>query len=954
MAERLTLERWLALDEGGRKAALADLVDRDAALVSLGDECERMAATRVAVAVEALEQLVGEAESNGRGKSRLLRALTTALAYAGRHEESLAAARAAMNAADEAGLAVERARAAVASLHPLTKLGRIDEALAVGNGAREALLAAGEPKLAARADINLGNIRKSTGHVAEALEHLERARTLLADDLAMAAHAENTLGETHLLRDDFAAARQAFRSAAAHFTTVGQGFAGAIVEGNLADLAGQEGRLQEALKHFESARSSLEKDTARGHLARLTAEEAEVLASLGAPQEALRGLDHAIELLESLGSSTEAARARLARARVTAGLGRLDQARDDAAVAEQSAASRGDVWVARLARLLLAELSLATEPTKALSLATSVAEDASTRGLERIVARHHAARAFLLLKNPVAARQQLDAAITEARELGHRPLLSDLLVARATAASSDAATLTDLLEAVELIEEVRASLTGVRVRANWTGSRLKAFESLALAYLGQSSPEGAASAFDAAERSKSRSLLDLVQRVIDRQSKDPDEAATDDLREEFERLRRHLGALYGRWESEGSPGERRSVVPTAQLRRTIRDGEARLERLAQRLAARDGRASLWARPLGAKDVQQRLAPNEALVEYFLADEELLAFVVKRDGIGVVRRLATASEAMSLSTAALFQMRRATRLGAGDSLRSLVATQAALGAMHRTLIAPIEVALGDVDSLVVVPHGPLHGVPFHALYDDRSGSYLVDRTRVRTAPSATLAHAAAHETTRPQQVLVVGVSDHAAPAIVNETHLVGECWPDAKVLGGPAATADRVLAAAPHARIVHLACHGRFSESMPNASGLRLADRWISIREITELSLRADLVVLAGCETGRAAIEPGDEAVGLPRAFIAAGASSVIMSLWPVRDESALRFMTLLHQQLAAGAPSDGIGAAVRETMRTVRTTEPHPASWGAFGLFGGDPWATLPTLASPVGRTASL
>lgn len=956
MAERLTLERWLAIAESERVAALPAGAERNAALVALGDDCERMAATNVAVAIDAAQRLADIASPASQAKTRLLRALTTALAYAGRHEESLATADQAMQAAEDARLPVDRARAAVASLHPLTKLGRIDEALRRGAEARDALLAAGEPKLAARADINLGNIRKSTGHVAEALEHLERARTLLADDAAMVAHAENTLGETHLLRDDFTAARHAFQSASAHFVAVGQQFASAVVEGNLADLAGQEGRLQDALRHFEVARSALEADSARGHLARLTAEEAEVLALLGAPQESLRGLDHAIELLDSLGGAAEAARARLARARVLAALGRLDEARSDGKIAEASATTRGDRWLARLAQLLLAELALPSDPAQARSLAAAVIDDPSTRALDRVVARHHLARSLALMNERPAALHELNVAVDEARELGHAPLLSELLVARASMSGEANRIIPDLLEAVDLIERVRASLSGLRVRTTWTGSRLKAFEALVIAQLEQGGDDAAAKAFDAVERSKSRALLDLVQRVIDRQRDSLSERGADEgseLRDQFERLRRQLSALYGRWESEGSPGERRSVVPTARLRRSIRDGEAELDRLARRLAAREGSASMWATPLPASEIQQRLAPREALVEYFLAENELLAFVVTRDRITVARDLARSSAVTSASTAALFQMRRATRLGVGDSPRALAAAQAALGTLHGMLIAPIERLIDDVDSLVVVPHGPLHSVPFHALFDQEREEYLIDRACVRTAPSAMLAHTRVRERSRRLNALVVGVPDEAAPEIANETAAVGEIWPHATLLRGGDATAQRVLAAAPHADVIHLACHGRFSESMPNASGLRLADRWISVGEIAELPLSADLVVLAGCETGRAAIEAGDEAVGLPRAFIAAGAASVVMSLWPVRDESARRLMTSLHRQLIDRGPTAGVTSAVRETMREVRQSDPHPAAWGAFGLFGGEPWINLPTLASLAGRTAS-
>lgn len=953
MADHITLESWLALGERERSAAIAASGDSDAEVVRLGDECERLAVTHVAVAIDAARRLLAHAPARGRSRTRVLRALTTALAYAGRSTESLEAADSAIQAAEESDLPVDAARAIVASLHPLTKLGRMDEAVARGSAARSALIAAGELKLAARADLNLGNIRKSTGHVSEALEHLERARRALADEPGMVAHAENTLGETYLLRDEFSAARAAFESSARHFAAAGQRFAAAIVDGNLADLAGREGRLQDALRHFEHARAALERDATDGHVARLMAEEAEVLAALGLPAEALRALDSALARLDALGPTTEAARARLARARVLASLGRLDEARADGDAAVANATLRGDRWLVRLAQLLVAETLLSSDPARAGETAAAVIADPESRPVDRLVARHHLARALVAQGDTERARAELDLCISASREFGHAPITTDVLVARAALPGDAAASIRDLEEAVDLIEQVRSTLSGQRLRATWTGTRLRAFEALALAHLGQGTDDSTAAAFDAVERSKSRALLDLVQRLVDRQSaSEPETRVADDsrrLRERFDRLRQRLNALYSRWESEGTPGARHALVGSALSPQAIRDEEAELDRLADRIASIEGHRSLWAKPLRSSEVQRRLLPGEALVEYFAAEGELLAFVVTRERISVARRLMAVDEACALVASMLFQMRRATRLPARDPERLIAAARVALGQLFDSLLRPIESLLRGAESLVVVPHGALHAVPFHALFDSRDGTYLIDRFRVRTAPSATLAHVGARERQRRTDALVVGVSDDAAPAIDAEVATVRRHWPDAGVLAGGDATASRVLGASAGAAIVHLACHGRFSEHVPNASGLKLADRWISVREVTELAMGADLVVLAGCETGRAAIQPGDEAIGLPRAFIAAGAAAVLVSLWPVRDDAALRFMSELHGRLAAErAGGASLGDVVREAMTRCRAISPHPASWGAFGLVGADPWATMRTSVGTV------
>jgi CHAT domain-containing protein len=189
-------------------------------------------------------------------------------------------------------------------------------------------------------------------------------------------------------------------------------------------------------------------------------------------------------------------------------------------------------------------------------------------------------------------------------------------------------------------------------------------------------------------------------------------------------------------------------------------------------------------------------------------------------------------------------------------------------------------------------------------------------------------------------LIVGVPDRAAPSIAAEVDALTALWPEATVLRDEHATADAFLEHAPRASLLHLACHGRFAESMPLASGVRLRDRWVSLREILGLRLEAQLVILAGCDTGRAAIEPGDEQVGLARSFLAAGARGVVVSRWPVGDRAAAAYMIALHRRLVEHPES--ISEAVRDAARSLRDGfdasggQPgrHPALWGAFGLIG--------------------
>jgi hypothetical protein len=957
-----TLDAWLALDQGARRAALEQAPDIDACLLGYGDACEALAQRSVAAAIDAANTVLDAAVALGRARpqSRILRALVTSLAYAGRPAEAIDAAERAVAAARDADRPIDAARAVVALMHPLALLGRIDEALVRGDAARQELLRLGQPKLAARADINLANLRKASGDAEGARRHLERARIALADEPVMVAHLDNALGEARWLCDDLDGSRTAFLAALEHFRGAGDRFATAMVEGNLADLAAREGRLQDALARFAAARAALERDEAPAQKARIEAEEAEVLAALGVPSEAELVLAASIERLDQGGAVLEAARARIARATARARLARYDDAAGDVAAAIEVAEAKAVRPLAIRARLLASEIALKRgAAADAKSLAETASNDDRATPIDRAIAWHHRARALLALGEPAAALADphADLAVETCRTNGLSPLLSDVLLARAdarVAAGVDrGAALADYEESVAAIERVRSSLRAESLRASWLGTRTGAYEALATARLAEGTTEALEAAFDAVERSKSRSLLDLVQNALDRAidaPSAPSTSRTDDAveaRAELDALRRRLNALYSRWEGDRGAGERLGASPQPALAALIRSEEAALQRLAVRVAALDGERSMLALPPKAEDIRRRLPAGVALVEYFIAGDELVAFVVKKNSITVRRRLATLGELRDLSSRILFQMRRATRLGALGALGGPTADARgergladALGVLRRgfdLLLRPLVPAIGDADTLVVVPHGPLHALPFHALFDGER--WAIARWTIAAAPSAAIAVSEARSL-RPDEgdVLLLGVPDDAAPSIGDEVDRIAAMRPDAVVLRDGRATADAFLRTAPRCALLHCACHGRFADGLPAASGLRLADRWVSMRELLDARLAARLVVLAGCDTGRAAIEPGDEAIGLARACMAAGAAAVLVSQWPVHDAAAGAFMVRFHAELLSGGgeergfPAVSLASALRTTMLSTMVERPHPAFWGAFTL----------------------
>jgi CHAT domain-containing protein len=165
--------------------------------------------------------------------------------------------------------------------------------------------------------------------------------------------------------------------------------------------------------------------------------------------------------------------------------------------------------------------------------------------------------------------------------------------------------------------------------------------------------------------------------------------------------------------------------------------------------------------------------------------------------------------------------------------------------------------------------------------------------------------------------------------------------DVRLLGVHATAADLVEMAATRARweVIHLACHGLINTDTPSLSALALTphggdDGFLTALEVHNMRLRADLVVLSGCNTGRGKYMKGEGLVGLMRAFLSAGAPRVLVSLWKVDDKATQALMTRFHQLWRKEGWSSA--RALRQAQSEIRSRPEwrHPRYWGAWVLWG--------------------
>ena len=940
------VSQLLRLPRDERERRLTEAGDPDEVLTKLADQADRWVIDDLPRALDATAMLVELADTSGAEttRARARRAQAQALAYANRFDDALRTLAESVKLAESAGDESSAVQARLAMVHALARLGRYDDAIEAGQAAYESFSRSGQAVWAAKAAANLGVVHRMKDDPAAALAHFERARPALQSDPVSLAQLDSNRADALLELNRFAEAESAFNAALEAFEQAGMSRGAAIVEGNLADLMSRQGRLERALHFFERVRGRFEADGAEGDLARLEAEQAEAFAAAGMREQAAESYAAALPRLERHGMALDAARARMGLGRVQAQMRRYDEAHAALSAAHEAFSKLENAAGVARVRLRQGELALARgESEQAGELLEEALRLLEGRPAEAAVARQHLAAMALASSDLDRAERLLEAAVATARQAALTPLLADLLHGRAKlrlAQQRPDLAREDLRAAVAAVERVRGSLQADRLRSAFVESRTAVYEDLVAALLDSDESDRTAQAFATVEQAKSRALLDLVAGAVASATLLPESAGNGSaarLVQQVVAARGELNALYSRIVEP-------DAAVTAGWTQEVEACERRLQTLESRLAVARGLGGLFAAPVDLASAQRLLDPDTALLEYFIAGEEVLAFVVGRETVAVFRHLVSRAVLADHVELTRFQIERAVSYDAGQVLadaRLLADAQRELGDLHTFLVEPLAEALEGVKRLVVVPHGPLHAIPFHALFDGKR--YLIESFEMTYAPSASLMRhlerGGLAASQRGARGLILGVADDAAPRIEAEVRAVAASLPSAKTFVGPEATWARLSREAPTADLVHLACHGRFTPHRPLSSGVKLGDRWMTVRDLYELKLDGAVVVLSGCDTGRTVVGGGDDLVGLVRGFFAAGASALLMTLWPLHDETAEILVASIYKlwqnrgKEAGAAPN--LAAAVQTAQRRLLQAHPHPVFWAPFVLVGG-------------------
>ena len=502
-------------------------------------------------------------------------------------------------------------------------------------------------------------------------------------------------------------------------------------------------------------------------------------------------------------------------------------------------------------------------------------------------------------------------------------------------------------QAIDLLERLRGQVM-IEFTFGFLEDKQSAYEQIVTLYLDKLNDSTKAWHF--AERAKSRALLDLITNHIDLsiRSRNPDDDA---LVEELTALRAEHSRLYRRQQeerrqtiSEGK-ADRRSghatqieeAILTAEqeIEEAILTAEQEIEKQWNTLLMRNVDYTLdhTVALVSLERIQAHLDENSCIIEYFVALENLSVFIITANAVKSLSLgpLADLHPLFTFLRMNLDAVPRSSRVHIGKLINGI---QGILCQLYSSIIAPIEQAINEVDRLIVIPHGPLHALPFHALYDGEH--YLVERYEFSYLPSASLLPICNQiEPTSTNALILAHTQGGELTGRRHEGQAVNELLNGTFYLDD-AATLARFHEHAGHCRVLHLATHGQFNMDNPLFSGLALEDGELTTYDIFNLRLSASLVVLSACETAKARVGGGDELIGLSRALMYAGAKSLIISHWKVEDESTKRLMCRFYNNLMQGCTK---GMSLQETQRYMirQEEEPmfqHPYFWSAFFLMG--------------------
>ena len=877
---------------------------------------------------------------NQEALGRSLRSKANALYMLGDNQAALDIHQEALQIFRKIGNAEEEARTLIPSIQPFILLGKYDQAFAAAEDAKKIFRALGDDKRWGHVEINVGNIYHRQDRFEEGLACYERAYEMLlpfrdAEGLAVALY---NMAVCLITLNDFPRALATYQRAREMCVQHGMTLLVTQSDYNIAYLYYLRGEYSRAIEMLLATRAECEKNGDAHVLALCYLDLAEIYLELNLSTEARDSAHEGYLRFQKLGMGYEEAKCQAYEAMALSQLGKALRSLELFTQARAKFVSEKNLvwpWLMDLyqAVVLYNEGRLFEARRQCAGAATFF--DTSFLPSKAILCHLLLARLSLRTGELAAAKADCLRALERLGNL-EAPVLryqAQFLMGQVQQASGDPSGAYDSCQKARgALETLRSSLRGDELKIAFMKNRLEVYESLVeICLLAGDQQNAAEESFSYIEMAKSRSLAELLMRS------GPAVAIANPGQSELVRrireMREELNWYYRRIELEQLRAEEPSPARIEKLQQEALAHENELLHVLREVPQSGDIVQPDAPAMSSlAAIRAALPPDAALVEYFTLKDQFIAAIVTRENLEIVP-LTPSSRVVNLLRLFHFQISK-FKLGADYTQTfeqsMLESVQAHLRQLYDEVLGPLRDRLRAQKHLVIVPHGVLHYLPFHALFD--GAAYLVDSFTISYAPSASVF---AHCQEKPALVaggaLVLGVPDAQAPFIREEVESVAGILPDAELIVGSGATAQVLRERGLHSRLIHIATHGRFRQDNPMFSAIRLGDAYLNLYDLYQLKLNAELVTLSGCATGMNVVTAGDELLGLIRGLLYAGAHSLLLTLWDVHDQTTADFMACFYRRLQEGSSK---ASALQGAMKELRERHPHPYHWAPFTLTG--------------------
>src|SRR5215471_12892586 len=895
-------------------------------------------ATRLVERIESLAPLLGDGACLGYAQASRARIMFTE----GRHSEANSLYQNGIDAIRAAGLPIEAAKIQIQQIDALKFLGRYDDAFKGARAARRYAAQAGPIELA-KLETNLGNVYFHLDRYKEALQRYNRAKGLLVDVSDDTVHGivDFCRSCVFLELDRPDEALELLHEVVKAYDRTGKRLIAAQIRCQIAYLQYLRGNYNSALAGYYEARDLLSEVGSGQDIAFYNLRIAEILLSLNAFDESAASAEKARSAFEELAMPYEAAEALLISGLAHMGLQEHDRAEADLLLARKHFEICSNRIFVALTDSYLADLALRRGDSRRAAGHSTASRRVFSRF--KLMSRcaqsrlHEAAAAYLAgdltsaSRNAKAALKLVEGLFAPAVSYKGHHLLGRIHQSRRRPGQA----LESFRKAIDIVEQVRGGIASDDFKATFLADKIQVYEDAIGLCIEDGSDVSLEEAFRLVELSKSRALADLLARYLREADQASSTAPGAETRRRFSKLIEDMNWYSSNAGLEDDKGEQRSAEVAERWGKGLARCERQIAQLFRRMETTEfSFAEMQRMPsTTTKGLQDVLEPGETAVEYFAAGDDISAFVATQERILLVRKLASRTEVDRCLAGFRFQIEKfnyGTQYVDTHFSQLKRAADEHLMALHRQVIKPL---LGHISGpqVILIPHGSLHYVPFHALHDGRQ--YLADRYEFSYAPSAAVLRLCR---TRPParrdgKLVALGLPDEHTPGIGEELRVLGRVYPDSIRLAGPEATKGGLIQHAPHARFLHLASHGSFRRDNPMFSFLKLADARLNFYSLLDLKLQAEMVTLSACSTGVNMIFPGDELHGLMRGFLYAGAPSLVVSLWAVSDRSTAEFMGEMYSRISQGETKR---RALRQAQLAIKDSYGHPYYWAPFVLMG--------------------